>query len=265
MPVLGSEALAKIRGGQLALGFGVHLLRGSAVPLLAKAAGYDWLFIDAEHGTITPHDVSQICIAALSTGVVPVVRVCAGALDEGTRALDNGALGIVVPHIDTPAQARALVDAFRYHPMGHRSSGGPAAQFGYRPPASAEAQKVLNAQILVVPMIETPEAVANADAIAAIEGIDILLIGTNDLSLEMGLVGQIGHERVKAAYRTVADACRKHGKVLGMGGVYDQELASLYIGMGARLVLAANDHALLQDAATRRAAFMRGLSLDGKG
>src|SRR5262249_35004576 len=117
MPVLGSEALQKIRGGALTLGLGVHYLRGSAVPLLAKAAGYDWLFIDAEHGTISAHDIAQISVAALSTGVAPIVRVCAGALDEGTRALDNGALGLVVPHVDTVEQARRLVDAFRFHPM----------------------------------------------------------------------------------------------------------------------------------------------------
>jgi 2-keto-3-deoxy-L-rhamnonate aldolase RhmA len=258
-----SEALRKIRGGELALGIGVHVLRGSAVPMLAKAAGYDWLFIDSEHGTISAHDISQICIAALPTGVAPIVRICAGALDEGTRALDNGALGIVVPHVDTAAQAQALVNAFRYAPMGHRSTGGPVAQFGYRPPKAPELQQTLNAQILVIPMIETPQAVENADAIAAIPGIDALLIGTNDLCLEMGIAGQIGHERVKSAYAKVADACRRHGKVLGMGGVYDQELAPLYIGMGARLVLAANDHNLLQDAATRRATFMRELPLAG--
>jgi 2-keto-3-deoxy-L-rhamnonate aldolase RhmA len=144
--------------------------------------------------------------------------------------------------------------------MGHRSTGGTNAQFGYRPPAPAEAQKVLNAEILIIPMIETPKAVENADAIAAIAGIDALLIGTNDLSLEMGIPGDIGHERIKAAYETVAAACRRHGKVLGMGGVYDEVLATAYIGLGARLVLAANDHALLLNAATRRTAFLRGLS-----
>ena len=239
-------------------------LRGSAVPLLAKAAGYDWLFIDSEHGIITTHEITQICLAALPNGVAPIVRVCAGALDEGTRALDNGALGIVVPHVDTVEQARALVDAFRYHPMGHRSSGGPPAQFGYRPPAAVEAQKTLNAEILVVPMIETPEAVENADKIAAIDGIDALLIGTNDLCLEMGIAGQVGHERVRAAYQKVADACRKHKKVLGMGGVYDQEVASRYIGMGARFILAGSDHGLLMDAATRRVEFLRGISLKAK-
>jgi 2-keto-3-deoxy-L-rhamnonate aldolase RhmA len=259
MPVLCSDVLKKIRGGAMSLGFGVHQLRGAAVPMLAKAAGYDWLFIDSEHGVITTQEISQICLAALPNGIAPIVRVCADAIDEGTRALDNGALGIVVPHVDTVEQAKRLVDAFRFSPMGHRSSGGPPAQFGFRPPGAAELQRALNAEILVIPMIETPQAVENADKIAALEGIDALLIGTNDLALEMGIAGQVGHERIGAAYQVVAEACRRHKKVLGMGGVYDQEVASRYIGLGARLILAGSDHNLLLDAATRRAEFLRGL------
>jgi 2-keto-3-deoxy-L-rhamnonate aldolase RhmA len=265
MPLHCHDALKKIRAGkELALGMGVHHMRGAAAPLLAKAAGFDWLFIDAEHGFIATGEIAQICLAALPQGVVPIVRICSGEYAEGTRALDNGALGLVVPHVDTPEQARQLVDAFRFAPMGHRSTGGTNAQFGYRPPAAAEAQKILNAEILIIPMIETPQAVENADAIAAIAGIDALLIGTNDLSLEMGISGQIGHERIKAAYRTVAEACTRHGKVLGMGGVYDQEVASRYIGMGARMVLSGSDHNLLLEAATRRAQFLRGISLQAK-
>src|SRR5262249_18220554 len=185
MPLLGSDAVKKIRSGELTLGLGVHHLRGAAVPMLAKAAGYDWLFIDSEHGTISTQEISQICLAALLGGLAPIVRVCSGALDEGTRALDNGALGVVVPHVDTPEQARSLVAAFRFHPIGHRSTGGPPAQFGYRPPPPREAQKILNAEILLIAMIETPQAVENAEQIAGIEGIDALLIGTNDLSLEL--------------------------------------------------------------------------------
>jgi 2-keto-3-deoxy-L-rhamnonate aldolase RhmA len=198
MPLYGSEALERIREGKLALGLGVHHLRGSAVPLLAKAAGYDWLFIDAEHGAISTPEIAQIAMAALPMGVVPIVRICTRALDEGTRALDNGALGIVVPHVDTPEQARGLVEAFRFSPIGHRSTGGSNACFGYRPPSAAEAQKTLNAEILVVAMIETPRAVENAKAIAAIEGIDVLLIGSNDLSLEMGIPGQVGHSTARS-------------------------------------------------------------------
>jgi 2-keto-3-deoxy-L-rhamnonate aldolase RhmA len=260
MTLLAQDALSRIRSGQLALGFGVHHLRGAAVPMLARAAGFDFLFIDAEHGAIATPEISQIAIAALGLGVVPIVRVCAGALDEGTRALDNGALGLVVPHVDTPEEARRLVEAFRFAPMGHRSAGGANAAFGYRPPPAAEAQKALNAEILIIPMIETPQAVQNAEAIAAIPGIDALLIGTNDLVLEMGLPGQIGHERVREAYETVGVACRRHNKVLGMGGVYDEELARRYIGLGARLVLGGNDHGLLLGAATQRAGFLRGLA-----
>jgi 2-keto-3-deoxy-L-rhamnonate aldolase RhmA len=259
MPLFASDALSKIRRGELSLGLGVHHLRGAAVPLLAKAAGFDWLFIDSEHGVITTHDISQICLAALAAGIAPVVRICTGALDEGTRALDNGALGVVVPHVDTAAQAAALVRAFRYPPVGHRSAGGPPAQFGYRPPPQVEAQATLNAQLLVVAMIETPQAVENAEAIAAVAGIDVLLIGTNDLSNEMGLTAQPGHERVQAAYATVAQACRRHDKILGMGGVYDEQWASHYVGVGARFVLAASDHMLLIGGGTKRTEFLRGV------
>jgi 2-keto-3-deoxy-L-rhamnonate aldolase RhmA len=263
MPLLASDVLQRIRSGKLTLGLGVHHLRGSAVPLLAKAAGFDFLFIDAEHGAISTPEIAQIAIAALGLGVAPIVRICAGALDEGTRALDNGALGIVVPHVDTPEAARRLVEAFRFAPMGHRSTGGTNAVFGYRAPAAAEAQRILNAGLIIIPMIETPQAVENAEAIAAVEGIDVLLIGSNDLALEMGIPGEIGHERVQDAFAKVAAGCRRHNKVLGMGGVYDQELASRYIGMGASFVLGANDHALLLNAATQRAEFLRGLVAEG--
>ncbi len=264
MPLHCQDALNKIRAGrELALGLGIHHMRGAAAPMLARAAGFDWLFIDAEHGFISTGEIAQMCLAALPQGVVPIVRICSGALSEGTWALDNGALGLVVPHVDTSEQARELVNAFRFAPMGHRSTGGTNAQFGYRPPAAAEAQKILNAEILIIPMIETPLAVENADAIAAIDGIDALLIGTNDLSLEMGIPGEVGHERFNAAYAPVGAACMRHGKVLGLGGVYDQELATEYIGMGARLVLGANDHGLLLNAATQRAEFLRSLPLDG--
>ena len=257
MPLLGSDGLRKIRSGQITFGLGIYHLRGAPASLLARAAGYDWLFIDCEHGSMSAQEAAQISIAALSTGVIPIVRVCKGALDEGTRALDNGALGLVIPHVDTAEEARALVDAFRFPPMGHRSAGGPAAQFGYRPPATVPMQTALNQEILLVAMIESPQAVENAGAIAAIDGIDALLIGTNDLCAEMGLIGELGHERVQSAYRSVGEACARSNKVLGMGGVYDQELASRYIQIGARFILAGGDHALLLDAATRRTAFLR--------
>ncbi len=93
-------------------------------------------------------------------------------------------------------------------------------------PSTAEAQAAINAEILTIVMLESPEAVSNADAIAAVPGVDVLFIGTSDLTAELGISGQMGHAKVIDAYQTVGDACRKHGKTLGMGGVYDEENAA---------------------------------------
>lgn len=259
MALVLNTALRKLRNGELAIGFGLHHLRTTAAPMLAAAAGYDWVFIDTEHGAFSVQEATQLCLAALPVGITPVVRVCADAIDEATRALDNGALGIVVPHVNTVEQARHIAAAFRYPPAGHRSWGGPPAVYGFRAPAQAEAQAAINAEIMVVAMIETPLAVENAAAIAAVPGIDALLIGTSDLSAEMGIPGQMGHERVQDAYRRVGEACRAHGKALGMGGVYDEQWATHYVRMGARLALGASDHSLLLAGATARAGFLRGL------
>src|SRR3982075_3113719 len=130
MSLVENATMKKLRAGGIALGFGVHHLRTAAAGMIAAAAGHDWLFIDMEHGAFSQDDVAQICIAAIPTGITPIVRICADALDEGTRALDNGAAGIVVPHVDTVDQARRIASAFRYPPLGSRSWGGPAAFVG---------------------------------------------------------------------------------------------------------------------------------------
>src|SRR5438128_12583984 len=175
MPLVENRTKLKLKDNELALGFGVHHLRSGATAMLAAAADHDWLFIDMEHGAHSVHEAAQLCIAALPTGVTPIVRICAGALDEGTRCLDNGALGVIVPHVDTAACAKEIAQAFRYPPLGHRSWGGPPAAFRFQAPGNAEAQGVLNKTVLVIAMAESPEAVRNAKAIAAVDGIDGIL------------------------------------------------------------------------------------------
>src|SRR5712664_3188620 len=257
MSLVENATMKKLRAGGLALGFGVHHLRTAAAGMIAAAAGHDWLFIDMEHGAFSQNDVAQICIAALPTGVTPIVRICAGALDEGTRALDNGATGVIVPHVDTIDQARRIASAFRYPPLGSRSWGGPSALYGYKAPGNAEAQAAINPEILVVAMIESTEGIANAAEIAAVEGIDGLLIGTSDLTAEMGISGQILHPRVEVAYR-------KAGKFLGMGGVYELDAMKRYADLGAHFILTGSDHAYNLAGASLRSAFFRKLEADRK-
>ena len=260
MPIIPNTSFDRLRAGKTSIGFGVSHLRTVAAPALAKAAGYDWLFIDMEHGAFSVHEATQLCLASLTTGVSPIVRVCTNAFDEGTRALDNGAQGLVIPHIDTAAQAKQVAEAFHYPPQGTRSWGGGIAQFGFLPPPVAQAQAEINKETLIVVMIETAEAVANAEAIAATPGIDSLLIGTSDLSADMGISGQAGHAKVQAAYRAVIDACQKHGKYPGLGGIYDEEWARLYIGWGCKFILGGSDGMFISQAATARAKFLNSLA-----
>jgi 2-keto-3-deoxy-L-rhamnonate aldolase RhmA len=255
--IIQNQTKRKMRAGEVTLGFGVYHLRTASTAMLAAATDHDWLFLDMEHGAASVQDITQICLAAISTGVTPIPRVCSDALSEGTRALDNGALGIVVPHVDTVDEARRVARTFRYPPIGTRSWGGPVAQFGFKPPGNAEAQAAINDEILVIAMIESSEGVANAAAIAAVEGIDALLVGASDLTAEMGISGQINHPRLQDAFRIVSDGCRAAGKFLGMGGVYDEEAASRYLKLGVQFVLTGSDHTYLLAGATQRSAFLR--------
>ena len=179
-----------------------------------------------------------------------------------TRFLDGGGLGIVVPHVDTPEEAHKIAQALRYPPQGHRSVAGGLPHFGYAKVGLADTCAAINAATLVVVMLETPTAIANAAAIAAVPGIDSLLIGTNDLAMELAIPGGFGDERIVAAYQAVCDACRAHGKSAGIGGIYDEALLRRYIAMGVRLVLAGGDLGFLVSAATERAAGRGVLRLD---
>ncbi len=252
-----NTAKQRMTAGEVVLGFGVHHLRTVAVAALAAASGHDWLFLDMEHGAFSVQEATQICLAALPTGVTPIVRVCNGALDEGARALDNGAMGIVVPHVDSADEARRIAQAFRYPPLGTRSWGGPPALFGFSAPGNEAAQAAINAEVLVVAMIESEAAVADARAIAAVDGIDTLLIGASDLTAAMGISGQIQHPRLAGAFQSVADACKAAGKSLGMGGVYDEVAAARFMAMGAQFVLSGADHNFLMAGASARSTYLR--------
>jgi 2-keto-3-deoxy-L-rhamnonate aldolase RhmA len=250
-------AREKLEQGELALGVGIRLTRSVEIARAMAAAGFDWLFLDMEHGVMPLEACAQIAIAALDAGIAPIARVPNGAYAIATRALDNGVLGIVVPHVDTAAEAREIVDRLKYPPQGHRSMGGIGPHYGLRQAASREAADALNAANLTVAMLETPTAIANADAIAAVPGIDVLLMGTNDLCAEMGLHGQFEHPRVGDAYQAMIAACRRHGKFAGMGGIYTEAVMRPYIEMGSRFVLAGQDAGFMLAAATQRAGFLR--------
>jgi 2-keto-3-deoxy-L-rhamnonate aldolase RhmA len=215
-----------------------------------KTAGMDWLFIDLEHGPLTLDQTAQISVTSLASGIAPIVRVPRGEMAMATRALDGGALGIVNPMCESASEARDIVAKLHYPPEGQRSVVGGLPQYNFRSPSIADSIEKMNKAMLVIVMLETPHAIAHSDEIAAVEGIDIIMIGTNDLAASSGIPGQVGHERISEYYKMVAKACKKHGKWMGMGGVPQPELQEKYINMGARFLLAGQDLTYLLGAAT---------------
>ena len=259
MPDIINYARQRIEAGDLAIGVGLRQARTVDIGPIMKSCDYDWLFIDLEHNTMTLDTAVQISVAAQAAGITPVVRVHALALHDATRVLDGGALGVVVPHVDTPERAAEVAAWCKYPPIGKRSITGAIPQLGFQSLPVPEATAIINAATLVVVMLETPLAIENAGAIAAVPGIDALLVGTNDLTIEMGIPGQTGHARVAEAYEAVLAACSAHGIYPGLGGVYQRDLMARYVGMGFRLILAGNDLPFMMSAASDQSAFLRGL------
>jgi 4-hydroxy-2-oxoheptanedioate aldolase len=257
MAIAINAAKARLKKNELSIGIGIRLVRNVDIIKVMKAAGFDWLFIDLEHGSMSIETACEISVAAQDSGIAPIVRVPYGELAMATRVLDGGALGIVIPHVDTAEEAREIADRLRYPPRGHRSVGGGQAQFDYAPMPLGEMTKQSDDNTLITVMIETPKAVENADAIAAVPGIDCLLVGSSDLSMEMGIPGDTGNPRVQAAVDKVIAACAKHGKWPGMGGAYTEELLKLYTDKGMKFLLSGNDLPMLTNAARAHQAKVR--------
>jgi 2-keto-3-deoxy-L-rhamnonate aldolase RhmA len=212
-----------------------------------KTAGFDWLFIDMEHNAMDIDIATQIAVTGQDAGITPIVRVPGFEHHLAARALDGGAQGIVFPHVDDAETAARLVSYCRYPPRGKRSMTGALPQLDFKGYPYGETAKMVNDATLIVIMLETPEAITNADKI------------TNDLCMEMGIPGEFMHKRVQDAYKTMIAACKAHGKVPGMGGIYAPDQMKTYIDLGARMILSGSDFAFMMKGAREQAAAVRAL------
>jgi 2-keto-3-deoxy-L-rhamnonate aldolase RhmA len=206
----------KLAAGELVLCMNLRLARSVDIAMVAKAGGYDALYVDMQHAPYSIETTATICAAALGIGITPLVRVPSHDPQWMSRVLDGGAQGVILPDVNTSAEAKAIVSACRFPPLGKRSVMGLGPALGYRAVPLAELNPKLNAETAVIVMLETGEGIENCEAIAAVDGIDVLLIGSGDLTTDLGIPGQVDHPRLRAAYERVAAACRTHKKVLGV-------------------------------------------------
>jgi 2-keto-3-deoxy-L-rhamnonate aldolase RhmA len=253
-------AKQKLAERRLVLCMGLRQARSVDVAMIAAQAGFDAVYVDLEHSPLSLETTSTICAGTIGLGITPLVRVPAHGDAWISRVLDGGAQGIIVPHVSSAAEAEAIVSLARFPPLGARSVMGATPALGYAALPLGEINRRLNEETLVVAMIETPAGVAAAGAIAAVPGIDVLLIGSNDLCTEMGIPGELRHPRLRAAYETVARACATHGPVLGVGGIRgDLELQKELVRLGARFLIAGSDVGYLAAAARNDAELLRAI------
>lgn len=263
--VLRNHMKEKLARDEVVASMTVRLSRSIEIAQIAAAGGFDTLYVDLEHNTLSIDTCCQICIAAQAIGITPLVRVPANTPDYICRVLDGGAMGVITPHVRSAAEARAMVDLVKFPALGHRSAGGALSQYGYRSYPTQETYAAMNDATSLVVMMETLDALEHVEEIIATDGVDMLLVGSNDLCAEMGITGQYDHPRLAAAFERSIAAARRVGKHVGIGGLANRDdLMAKFVQMGARYVSTGTDLAFLLGACAQRARFVRDIALPGK-
>jgi 4-hydroxy-2-oxoheptanedioate aldolase len=252
--ILRNNVKEKLARNEVVASMTVRLVRSIEIARIARTAGFDTLYVDVEHSSFSLETTSQICMAALEAGIAPFVRVPANTPDYISRVLDGGALGVIAPHISSAREAREVVKAAKYPPLGERSNAGALPHLHFRAFPPAEANAALNEATMVIVQFESAATLEKTEEIVAVEGVDMVLVGLNDLLADWGIPGEYDHPKVRAAYAATIAACLKHGKHCGVGGLASRpDLAAEFVRMGARYVSTGTDLAFLLGACTARA------------
>ena len=217
---------------------------------LCSAAGFDWLIVDLEHGAGTEADLLGMFHAIATGGTsVALVRPQSGERIRIGRALDLGAAGIMVPRLESAAEAAEAVTFLRYPPDGIRGVAIRARGAGLGAVGHGDVRR-LNERVVGIIQIESVGGLRDADAIAAIDGVDVLFVGPADLTHSLGIPGQFGSAEYLAALDRVVAACRAHGKAAGIL-VYDPAAVRPLVERGFTFVGVGADAALVADGAKR--------------
>jgi 2-keto-3-deoxy-L-rhamnonate aldolase RhmA len=228
--IIRNKLKEKLDSGKIA--FGVQLRSNSArVAEIAGLSGFDFLYIDTEHWLISDETLEHLFRAAEWGGCTPVIRLYDCSPARVTQIVEAGARGVIFPHLETADQAKAFVEAVKYPPYGHRSSPeGRFSDYGFA--KMDDMRKTCNENTLAIGMIESRKGAENLDAILE-TGIDTLRIGFNDLSQDMGFIGQPRHPEVIEMTRRIVSVAKEHGVAVG-GKAHSLEDAKFFADLGFR-------------------------------
>lgn len=238
-----------LKAGEAVVGTMVSDMRNPEVAYVLAAAGMDFLMVDTEHSSPGIETVQNIVRSARAAGLVPLARVTENQYAFIARILDTGAMGIMVPRVDTPEQARHVVRSAKYPPLGERGFGARGVVTDYEPVTVRDVVEWVNEHTLVIVQIESGEAVANLDPITRVPGVDVALIGPNDLSVSLGVPGDFKHPRFIEAVERTFEICLKNSVSPALH-TSDLEAVKRYRDMGMRFLMYASESRMLLGAAT---------------
>lgn len=233
-------------GGEAATGY-------DGTVLAYAAAGLDFVWIDLEHTLLDLSDAGRLIRLARQSSITPIVRIPGLEPALVRRLADNGAQGIILPYVEDPVSAETLVAACRFPPLGRRGVGSPLYANDMHMRSMAEHVRG-GADVLVIVQIESARGVELADRIASVDGVDAIVLGLADLSVSLGVPGELDHELVVSGAERVFAACRAAGIVGGAAGTPD---VGPWVRRGARFLQALNDVHLIAEGAMTRAEALR--------
>jgi 2-keto-3-deoxy-L-rhamnonate aldolase RhmA len=242
--------------GRVPVGTMVWEFATRGIAQIVEAAGVDFVLLDMEHSAIGLDRIADVLAWFQATAVAPFVRVPSPEYHFLARIMDAGALGVMVPNVETPETARAIVNAVKYAPLGHRGVGLGSAHTLYRNPDPTAYFAEANAGSTVICQIESTRGLENAEAIAATPGVDILWVGHFDLTQSMGIPAQFHHPDLLAALSRVAEVCREHGKLAGIQPS-TQEQATEWMALGYNVISWGTDAQVYRNALAAAVAGLR--------
>jgi 2-keto-3-deoxy-L-rhamnonate aldolase RhmA len=239
---------AQLKKGALAIGTIISEIRNPNLAYMLAQCGFDFFIIDNEHGSYSPETISDIIAASRGAGISTIVRIPEIRRETILKPLDCGAAGLLVPLVNTADQAKEIMRHAKYPPLGNRGVALSRAHSLYgRPKADAYLDQANKATFIAV-QAETPEAIENLEKIASTPGIDAIFVGPSDLSVSLGIPGQITHPKEVEAIGKVIDVCQKHHII---PGIHMSKLETLkaWIQKGMRFVTFSSDVDLMARAA----------------
>lgn len=243
-----NQTRERLSRGETVFGCGLQVYRSAEIPRAFAVAGFDYVFIDMEHGSYNLETVHDMIKASLDAGITPIVRVCELLYSLVARLLDCGAQGIILPRVEDPKILAESLSWLRFPPLGKRGYGVNPTMIGYEARSFGEIIEHQNRNNLGVVQFETVKAIERADELLSIPGLDVIMVGPADLSIALGIPGQFENPLLISTVDGLIEKCKQHGVVPGIQ-TRSVAMAKFWAERGMRFVGAAAEHALLLEKA----------------